>query len=446
MKDKIAGTALPKIKTKIPGPKSNRLTQDLLRYECPNITGISSDSPIFWERARGSNVVDVDGNTYIDLTSGFGVTNAGHGNSKVIDALIKQAKNLPHSLGDVYPARIKVKLLEALSQIVPKPLEQTFLASSGSEAVEIAMKTAMLATEKPGIIVFEGSYHGLTYGALQATSLLDFQIPFLQQLGTHVTRVPFPISYPHKISEEEVLVKIHSIIRRQPIGAILIEPIQGRGGVRIASVSFMKHLRKLCSEHKILLIADEIYSGFARTGKFFAFEYSGIVPDLVTVGKGLSGGFPISACIGTPSVMSVWPRHRGEALHTSTFLGNPLGCAMALASIQEIKTKRLVQRAHSLGDKFLKKLRFLKSEENSIGDVRGRGLMIGLEIVKNSKNYRPDPEKAGRTASECLKRGLIVLSDGIHQNVLAITPPLVITEKQMDCAVKIIRLCLQQEV
>lgn len=441
----MTGTALPKIRTKIPGPGSRRLAKKLLRYECPNVTAVSEDTPIFWERAKGANVWDVDANLYVDLVAGFGVANVGHGNANVVRALRQQAAKLPHAMGDVYPSQNKVELLETLAKICPKPLERALLASSGSEAVEIAMKTALLATGKPGLIVFEGAYHGLSYGALRATSMLDFREPFKSQLDSHRFVVPFPISYPKIIPEEKALGQIQILLREKPIGAILIEPIQGRGGIRIAPASFLRSLRKICDENKILLMADEIYSGFGRTGKWFAFEHSGIVPDIVTVAKGLSGGFPISACLGTREAMAAWPRHHGEALHTSTFLGNPMGCAMALASIREIEGRGLVKQAKILGEKFSRMIQGLKEISPQIGDVRGVGLMIGVEIVKDAKMTTPDREKAQALVTACLKKGLILLSDGIHGNVLSITPPLVITEKQLLYAYEILEKCLRSK-
>ena len=436
----LTGLDLPRIRTKIPGPKSRILARRLLRYECPNITG---SSPIFWETAKGANVMDVDRNLYIDLSGGFGVANSGHANPRSIRALVQQAYKLPHTLGDVHPAKIKVELLQTLSEICPNPLKKTLLASSGSEAVEIALKTALLATGKPGVIVFDGAYHGLTYGVLGATSMLDFELPFQTQLSKHTFRLPFPVSYLNPIPEEKVLSKIKSLIRHRSIGAVLIEPIQGRGGIRIAPTTFLKSLRQICNENKVLLIADEVFSGFGRTGKFFAFQHSGIVPDLVTIGKGFSGGFPISGCIGTSKVMDAWPRHHGEALHTSTFLGNPMGCAMALASIQEIRGKRLVERAKNKGEKFLEKFKTLQQRYSSIGNVRGAGLMIGIEIVKGSKKKEADPLKARTLSAFSLKKGIILLADGIRGNVLSITPSLTITEKQLNYFVQIIQECLK---
>ncbi|MBI1871003.1 MAG: aspartate aminotransferase family protein [Chlamydiae bacterium] len=431
---------LPSIKTLIPGPRSKALAKRLKHCECSSMILVNDETLIVWARAKGANVWDVDGNRYIDLTAAFAVANAGHTNPRIVQALVEQAKKFPHGPGDIHPAEIKIQFLEALSKICPKPLDTIMLGCAGSEAVEIAMKTAFLATGKPGLIVFEGSYHGLTYGALCATSLFNFYQPFESQLSHHTYRLPFP----HKEKEKALLHQITQLIQKKSIGAILIEAIQGRGGIRALSTSFLKDLRKICDHHKIILITDEIFSGMGRTGQWFAFQHSGIIPDLVTVGKGLSGGFPISACIGSSSLMKVWPRHHGEALHTSTFMGHPIGCAMALASIQEIKHRGLVKRARIMGEKLIPKLEKLQKYP-VIGEIRGRGLMIGIEIIEN-KNGKSSSEKAQKISHRALQKGVILFTEGVDQNILAMTPPLTISDEQLNDAVKIIEECIREIV
>jgi len=435
------GQQLPLIKTSIPGPRSRALARELQNHECPNITLFSENSPIFWEKAAGSNVYDADGNRYVDFTAGFGVANAGHLNGKVVQAIRKISSRLIHHLGDVYPSKSKLTLMKELKKVFPRNLNTCFFGNSGSEAVEIALKTALLATGKPGIIVFEGAYHGLSYGALRATSMLNFRKPFASQLDKHTTVLPLPGQFPDFIPEEIVLEKIREKIKNQAVGAVLIEAVQGRGGIRIAPFSFMRKLRKICSENQTMMIVDEIFSGFARTGKWFAFEHSGVIPDLVTIGKGMSGGFPISACVGTREAMSHWPRHEGEALHSSTFMAHPMGCAMSLASIGEIRGKKLIQKARQKGKFLLSSLRDMAGRHRSVGHVRGEGLMIGLEII-DPQNQSPDSSKAHSITAECLKNGLILLSDGIHKNVLTLTPPLVIHEKLIRKGIGILEKCI----
>ncbi len=430
---------LPKIKTAIPGPESKRLAQDLQKYECPNLTFTSKDTPIFWGKALGANVWDVDGNRYIDMVAAFGVASVGHAHPKVVNALTRQAHLLPHAMGDVYPSPEKVQLAKVLSDLFPEKGAQVFFGSSGAEAVEIAMKTAHLATGKSGLIVFEGAYHGLTYGALRATSMLDFGKPFINLKLQNVFRLPHPSCFP----EEKILTQIKKILRsKNKVGAILIEPIQGRGGVRVTPHSFLRSLRKICNQTKTLLIVDEIYSGFGRTGKWFAFQHSKIVPDLVTVGKGMANGFPISACIGRKKVMAAWPRSHGEALHTSTFLGNPLGCAMALASVQEIQSQKLLERAARLGALFKSQLLALKEKHPCIGEIRGQGLMLGIEIISKREKHSPNPKIAQEVVFQALKQGIILLADGVEKNILMLTPPLIISEQQFTHSLKVIDQCL----
>lgn len=399
----------------------------LKRLECPNITAFSGDGPIFWSRARGANVQDADGNIFIDLTGGFGVAAGGHSDPAVRSAINRQSASLWHALGDVQPAQIKVLLMESLRRVCPRPLDRIFLTSSGADAVEIAMKTAFLATGKPGVLVFEGGYHGLTYGALQATSLLCFDRPFRRQLKSLSTRVPFPPPDPAPRAWKHILKRIEHQITAKPIGAVLIEPIQGRGGIRAAPRGFLADLRDLCTRRGVILICDEIFSGMGRTGRWFAFEHSGIVPDLVTAGKGLTGGFPLAACIGRKDIMSAWPRHRFEPLHTGTFFGNPLGCAMALAVLRRIQKNSLLSKARNTGRFFMNALERLKQRHAIIQDVRGAGLMLGMELSSS--------DLAARFVTECLKQGIIVLAEGVHQNVISMTPPLMITPRQvLACA------------
>ncbi len=395
---------LPLLKTRIPGPKSRALARQLRHYESRNITYVSDHWPIFWQRAAGANVWDVDGNRYIDLTAAFGVTNVGHTNPRVVAAIQKQAGQLLHAMGDVHPNELKLKLARELVGLTfgrwNKSEGRVIFANSGAEAVEVATKTAAIHTKRPGIIAFEGAYHGLTYGALDTTWRADFRSPFSKQLGHFTAHVPFG--------------RLPDVAKIQDFGAVIVEPIQGRGGIVVPPNDFLPRLRRFCDDHGLVLILDEIYTGFCRTGRWFACEHSGVVPDLVCVGKAMAGGFPISACIGSAKVMDSWPESRGEAIHTSTFMGNPLGCAAALASVGEMKRLKLDARSRELGD-------WLAARLARIGKVRGRGLMLGLEV----DNAVPIIEKL-------LQRGVLALPEGSQSEVLGLTPPLVITKRQLD--------------
>ena len=440
-----------------PGPQSVKLTESLKRFECPQITFIGGAFPVFFKKASGMNITDVDGNRYLDLTSAFAVTGLGHGSPAVLRALNEQAKLMMHGMGDVHPNEVKVLLAKRLSEITPGNLNQTIFSSTGAEAVETALKTAVMHTKKTGVISFSGAYHGLCYGALNVTHREDFKKPFLKQLGGFSYTAPFPDTRFYQNQASAVSMKaVQSIVKKarrskHPVGAVIVEPIQGRGGILSCPPDFLKSLRAFCDEEKILLIADEVFTGFGRTGSMFAIDKSGVVPDLMCLGKGMGNGFPISACIGTTRVMYSWGQSTGDAVHTSTFLGNPLGSAVALAVIQEIEQKKFVDRSRAMGDLFRKELWKLKEKHPAIGDIRGAGLMIGMELVdrradtssrKKSKkidwsatrasaDFQPATDKAKRFMGEAMRQGVVLLPSGPDHNTISITPPFVISEKEI---------------
>jgi 4-aminobutyrate aminotransferase len=433
-----AGDLLPSIITPPPGPRSRELAGRLRRVESPNITAISDDFPIFWADALGANVLDVDGNVYIDLTAGFAVAAAGHRNPHVVDAIKHQLDSLPHGLGDVHPPEIKVQLLERLAEIAPGDLSQSILANSGSEAVEAALKTARLASGKPGVLAFTGAYHGLTYGALSVTDGDFFRGPFTDQLGIPVARVPYPNPYrpAPELGGEDLLagtlgLVAHQLDANDAVGAIIVEPILGRGGIVVPPDGFLRGLRELCDDRGLVLIFDEVYTGFGRTGRWFACQHEEVVPDLLCVGKALTGALPFSACVGRPEVMAAWPPSSGEAIHTSTFLGHPLGCAAALAQIDEIERLGLTDRATRLGSALTDRLEHMRASFPAIGDVRGRGLLVGIELVQDPATRTPDPLLGSRLTVEALRAGLIVLCGG---HILELSPALTIGAEQLDFA------------
>ena len=446
---------------------------DLLRaFESRNVTFLdpAGDWPIVWERARGVHVWDADGGKYLDLTAAFGVAAAGHANPRVVRAGRRQLGKLLHAMGDVHPHALKAELARELSRItferwtrkksdVQSPKSKvvtgkTIFCNSGFEAVEAALKTAMLATGKPGVIAFEGAYHGLGYGALNTTHRKYFRGPFRSQLLEFAQFVPFPAAAdvrrlksngkqnePAHVGCYESAKRIRQIFRREKIGAILVEPIQARGGCNIPPPEFLPLLRKLCDEHGALLILDEIYTGFGRTGKWFACEHSGVVPDVIGLGKALTGGFPLSACVGRADVMdAAWPASRGEAIHTSTFLGHPVGCAMALAQIAEIHRLKLCERSAELGGTLLQMLSILDPPSSILLSARGLGLMCGLEL--RQPDGSPATDETVRAIKAMLRRGFILLPEGEHGNVISLTPPLTISAAQLSAAVEELRKIL----
>jgi 4-aminobutyrate aminotransferase/(S)-3-amino-2-methylpropionate transaminase len=307
---------------------------------------------------------------------------------------------------------------------------KTIFANSGFEAVEAALKTALLATGEPRILAFAGGYHGLGYGALNGTHRDFFRGPFKTQLAEFGSFVPFPSNDGDLGRLESTIRKLH---RARPFGAILVEPVQARGGIHVPPACFLPMLRGLCDHCGALLILDEIYTGFGRTGKWFACEHSATVPDLICLGKALTGGFPLSACVGRADVMdAAWPRSCGEAIHTSTFLGHPVGCAMALAQIQEIQARRLPERCAKLGALLLAELRTQTPPPGCQVEIRGIGLMAGVEILQ--PDGTPGTAAAMGVLQDMLRAGFIVLPEGEHSNIISFTPPLTITRPQLAAA------------
>ena len=412
------------------------------------MTFLSDEFPIFWRKARGSNVWDVDGNRFVDLTAGFAVAGAGHRNPRVVTALRQQIAQLLHGMGDVHPPEIKVRLLERLSEISPFPDTRVILANTGAEAIEAALKTARLRTGKPGVIAFTGAYHGLTYGALAATDRELFRVPFEDQLNPHVVRAPYPHPFrpPSGIAgSDDIGAASLAAVRRlldgpggESIGCAIIEPVQGRGGDVVPPDGFLSGLAELCRARGVVLVFDEIYCGLGRTGRLFACEHEGVVPDLLCIGKALSGALPIAACLGPADVMDSWPESTGEAKHTSTFLGNPLACAAAIASLSEIERHALAARAGQEGVRFFERLQALADRHACIGEVRGRGLMVGLDLVRNPGTREPDPELAGRLVTGALRRGWLLLAGGPDGNVISLSPPLTISRALLDSSVRML--------
>jgi 4-aminobutyrate aminotransferase-like enzyme len=406
--------------------------------ESRNVTRLEPDPPIFWDEARGGAVRDVDGNDFVDLTAGFGVAAAGHAPPEVAAAIADQARRLPHALGDVHPAEVKVRLLERLAALAPGSLSVAILGSAGAEAVEAALKTAHLATGRPGVVAFEGSYHGLTAGALSVTHRAEFRAPFQARLHAGVRFAPYPDAAPGNVAA--ALEAVARLMEEVDAGAVIVEPVQGRGGLRVPGPGFLQGLRALCDGRRTVLVFDEIYTGFGRTGRWFACQHDGVTPDLMTVGKALTGSLPLSAVLGTPALMAAWPPSTGEAIHTSTFLGNPVACAAALAQLELIERAGLVERAAALGETIGARIASWVERGGAAVERRGLGLLSGVRLADPAPAAEP---LAVRLAHAALHRGVLVLPEGPAADVLAVTPPAVITDAQLAAALDVMEELLE---
>jgi 4-aminobutyrate aminotransferase-like enzyme len=390
-------------------------------------TGAPNSGGIVYATGVGSNVTDVDGNRYVDLAAGFGAQLLGHRHPKVLRALTLEGERLHQALGDVYPSDAKVSLVERLSSLFPDSDARVILAQSGSDAVTAALKTAALATQKPGVLAFEGAYHGLGYGPLAACGLRSsYREPFVAQLNPSVHFAPYPAS-PQALDES--LAAAEQTLRGGSVGVVLVEPILGRGGVVVPPKGFLTGLCSLAKTHGALVCADEIWTGLGRSGVLFRSLAEGAVPDLLCLGKGLGGALPLSAVIGRGAVMETW-RRDAEVVHTTTYAGAPLACATALATLDVIEREKLAERSHELGERWKLELEGALAETPSVA-VRGAGLMIGIDLG-------PRPGGARAVLRELLGRGYLATAGGGGREVLVLTPPLVITEELLAGATRAI--------
>lgn len=445
--------ALPRLLAPPPGPHSAAWLQRLRAVESPNVTAIADDFPVVWARARGPVVEDVDGNFYLDAGSAFGVALVGHGHPAVREAIAAQADALLHGMGDVHPPTVRIALLEALAAAAPGDLGHGVLCTGGSEAVEVALQTALLHTGKTAIVAFEGAYHGLSLGALAGTHRDDFRAPFRPWLPGPTTFAPFPSAQPNDgAAEAEALAAALAQVEQalchptSPAGVVLCEPIQGRGGTRLPAPRLLPGLRDLCDRYGALLALDEIFTGCGRTGMLFACQHDeghgSVLPDLLCVGKALGGGMPIAACLGRPHIMAAWGPSKGEALRTSTFLGHPLAAAAACATLKLLATPDGVARAAIEGVALGAALRRAFGDHPAVADVRGRGLMWGVAL--RGAGGRPAGAVAWQVVLGCLRRGLMLLPCGADGAVLQWTPPIGLTPAQRDFAVAACRDALDE--
>jgi 4-aminobutyrate aminotransferase/(S)-3-amino-2-methylpropionate transaminase len=431
---------LPDVKVAPPGPRSRELAKRLEVVESPAFearrdaraaSSGAEQAPIVYARGAGSNVFDVDDNRYVDLTAGFGALSLGYAPNAATEAARAATNDLPLALGDVYASELKVRACEAISALFPEPGARVMLGLSGADAVTCALKTAALATKKMGVVAFEGAYHGLSYGPLAACGLApSFREPFAGQLGVNVTFAPYPSSDDARgttAALEESLAAVRAALKTGEVGAVLVEPIQGRGGCVVPPVSFLPALRSLADEAGALLVLDEIWTGMGRSGAMLASEHAGVVADVICLGKGLGGGVPVSACVGRGRAMEAWGAHGGGAIHTGTHFGSPPACAAALAMLDALRGG-LVERAAETGARWIDELTAAAGAAGAaLWKVRGRGMMVGIGLA--------DAAEALAVARALLQRGYIVLTGGVRGDTLTLTPPLTITPELLSAFV-----------
>lgn len=420
------GDLPPHIVTAPPGPRARALSAQLAEVEAPGINTLvgKNGQNILWQEACGANVLDVDGNRYLDLTAGFGVAAIGHRHPQVVAAVRRQSGLLMHALGDAIGHPLRPQLAAALTRWVPVDDPQIYFAISGADAVEIAIKSALLATGRPGLLVFEPSYHGMTLGALAATSRPAFRHPFRAHLHACTRRLPFGCP-PREVAA--------ALRADASLGAVLLEPVVGREGVLLPPAGWLAELAALCRSAGVLFIADEIFTGFGRTGTRFAVDAEGVRPDLVCCGKALGGGMPIAAVAGRRAIMSAWTVPH-EPIHTATFVAHPVACAAALATLDVLESASLSARAARLGESIDARLQRWPQRFPSVVATRGRGLLWGIE--SSGRHHADALVKRAR------KLGLLLLAGGPAGKATQIVPPLTITAQQLDVALRILETIL----
>jgi 4-aminobutyrate aminotransferase / (S)-3-amino-2-methylpropionate transaminase / 5-aminovalerate transaminase len=428
--------AVIELKTAIPGPKSQEIID---RRHKATVSGMALLTPVVISNAKGALIKDVDGNTLLDFAGGIGALAAGHCPDNVVDAMKKQSEKLVHTCPLVATYEPFVEVVELLNKIVPGDFpKKSALMNSGAEAVETAVKIARSYTGRAAIIVFEGGYHGRTNLTLAMTSKYARFKKGHGPFAPEIYRLPFPSLYrkPDQMDEDSYVDFCigqleHAMIAQvdpSDVAAVVIEPVQGEGGYVPTPSRFLKRIRELCTEHGMLMVADEIQSGFGRTGKMFAIEHYDIVPDLLVTGKSLASGMPLSGVTGPEEIMSA-PQPGGMG---GTYSGNPVACAAAIETIKTISSPGFLKRATAVGVRLRQHLDRLAEKYEVIGDVRGLGPMLAAELVKDLVKKTPAPESVIALRREALNRGLIILPSGLYFNCIRFLPPLMISDKMID--------------
>ena len=426
--------------TEVPGPRSQALHA---RKQAAVSAGIGTTLPVYVDRAGGGILVDVDGNQLIDFGSGIAVTTVGNAAPRVMAAVQRQVADFTHTCFMVTPYEEYVAVCEKLSELTPGDHEKrSVLLNSGAEAVENAVKIARHHTGRDAVVVFDHAYHGRTNLTMALTAK---SMPYKHGFGPFAGEVyRAPMAYPYRwpggadACADEAFDAFVSTVRTQvgedSVAAVVVEPIQGEGGFIVPPPGWLSRVADWCREHGVVLVADEVQTGFARTGDWFACDHEGVVPDLVTTAKGMAGGMPLAAVTGRAEIM--------DSVHVGglggTYGGNPVACAAALAAIETIEQDGLVERARHIGDLVLPRLRALQEQHGIIGDVRGRGAMIALELVAGPDDRTPNPAATAAVSAACHRAGVLTLTAGTWGNVLRLLPPLVISDDLLDDALSVL--------
>jgi 4-aminobutyrate aminotransferase/(S)-3-amino-2-methylpropionate transaminase len=425
----MAVTRTISLKTQIPGPRSQEI---LARKERVVAQPLSVYLPIVTAEGRGATLTDVDGNTFIDFAGGVGCLNVGHAHPHVVEAVQEQAASFLHTDFTIVPYEVYVTLAERLLALAPFTGEaKAAFFNAGTEAVENAVKFARAYTRRPAVIAFEGGFHGRTLLSLTLTSKTHPYKAGLGPFAPEVYRVPFPNAY-RGITAEAALATLERAFATQvaaeTVAAIVFEPVQGEAGFIVPPREFVQGLRDICDREGIVLVADEVQSGYGRTGKMFAIEHFGVEPDLITVAKSIAAGLPLSGVLGKAAIMDA----PGDNAVGGTYVGNPVAQAAALAVLEVFEDEGLVQRAARIGETIRGRMSGWQERYPQIGDVRGLGAMLALEFVRDRQTKEPAPELATRVAEEAATRGLLLLKAGIFQNCIRVLCPLVITDPELD--------------
>jgi len=422
---------------------------DLAALAAPHVTPVLGRyMDRSWAYGEGHRLYDTAGRGYLDFANGIAVTALGHAHPRVTAAIHQQVDRLMgpvHAMGFAEPT---VRLAAALADTFPHPLDTVFFLNSGSEAIDASLKLARRVTGRPAFIAFRGAFHGRTWGAMSVTtSNINYRTGY-EPMVPGVYFAPYPAAFEHGDDEAAATDAAISAIRQlfattvapSQVAAILIEPVQGEGGYYPAPAAFLRQLRDLCTEHGILLIADEVQSGYGRTGKMWAFEHAGIVPDVVAVAKAIANGLPLSAVVTRRELQERW----GRGAHGSTYGGNPVACAAGLAVLETIRDGDLVANAAARGRELTAGLRELMAEDPGIGDVRGPGLMIGVEFVTDRASRAPDGARADAVAARAAEEGVLLLTCGLHHQVIRWIPPLDVTVPEIEEALSAFERALKR--